>query len=993
MPRYELKENKSAKFWEIELRGNKVIVRWGRIGANPQEKIKDLGTAEKARGEYEKLIASKVKKGYKPAKGKSPAPVAKKATSKAASQSAPQKNAGARSPAAPSFKGKDKIARDLAISVLKALRPDFNEKEEFAFDGAVKKSYQDGYKKDVENALRGEFEAAFGRPLAPEFQTWLRYPDWPQGQWTQEIAPIYYGYHGLNPKSGYPFLNFFFPALGDPEKMLPLLQKELTTPFLFTGLLYFGSGSGGDGAYLDTSSEALPFAPVFYWDHGYNGIISQKNVREYRKKNAGSEYMIENRCLSLFLLDNHVFQMRENEDLEYEDETDEDRARKKENRKNLEKFLKKESAAVPDIKDARSASLDKAFQESLWLQGLLQGDTCYDFKKILAASPDYKTWEKEKKTLKKDSLRLHYWLFAHYFLGNEEEARFVAQEAESRGARFTSFLGSLALRLLDEPEKTALGKVEPKKLAELKTKTREAAPPGHLNPAARSLKKSGGLQVNIEELEKAVEAGDQKLARRLIEAGQNPNEKYPLESDYYYPLQHAAEKGDVAMASLLLDLGATKHMNDAFKEMEFYESELLEAQTKIVSLLLSRGVPVKGEYGMTALRKAASHDAIPIMRLLLQAGVNPNKTASWVYEPPLLDKIDSLSPAGITLLVKSGANINVKSKSGHKGTTPLMVAARNEKWRNMETLLKLGADLKARDEDGASALHCAAGSLKTDAALFLVKAGLDINDPRKDGKTPLFLAADNDFHPYDKARSIRRLILAGASLECKPEKSKTKRPIIDALREDEEPTPYLIRWLEVDPKKRARILERRHGIWVKKHGTKISPLHLAVELGFEEKVSELLALPQTDVNRGWQEKNGQKAPLYTAALLGYAECARLLLDAGANIEEPYEFQTKKEKRGRTPLMCAVAKGDVAMVKFLLERGANPNACLAPGALSVLQLAADEENMHQAKVVDLLIKAGADVAYKTREGETALSRAKEVRDEFPKVYNLIKCALG
>lgn len=64
MPRYEFKEGKSSKFWEIELDGESFTTRWGKIGTTGQETSKDFDTRADARREYDKLIAEKTKKGY-----------------------------------------------------------------------------------------------------------------------------------------------------------------------------------------------------------------------------------------------------------------------------------------------------------------------------------------------------------------------------------------------------------------------------------------------------------------------------------------------------------------------------------------------------------------------------------------------------------------------------------------------------------------------------------------------------------------------------------------------------------------------------------------------------------------------------------------------------------------------------------------------------------------------------------------------------------------
>ena len=65
MKRYfEFVGGSSAKFWEVAVSGNDVAVRFGRIGTEGQTQTKTLPDAEAAAKHVEKLVASKMTKGY-----------------------------------------------------------------------------------------------------------------------------------------------------------------------------------------------------------------------------------------------------------------------------------------------------------------------------------------------------------------------------------------------------------------------------------------------------------------------------------------------------------------------------------------------------------------------------------------------------------------------------------------------------------------------------------------------------------------------------------------------------------------------------------------------------------------------------------------------------------------------------------------------------------------------------------------------------------------
>ncbi len=64
---FELRDEKSAKFWEIQLDGLEVTVRYGRIGTNGQAKTKSFADEAKATAHRDKLVEQKTPKGYSPA--------------------------------------------------------------------------------------------------------------------------------------------------------------------------------------------------------------------------------------------------------------------------------------------------------------------------------------------------------------------------------------------------------------------------------------------------------------------------------------------------------------------------------------------------------------------------------------------------------------------------------------------------------------------------------------------------------------------------------------------------------------------------------------------------------------------------------------------------------------------------------------------------------------------------------------------------------------
>ncbi len=140
-----------------------------------------------------------------------------------------------------------------------------------------------------------------------------------------------------------------------------------------------------------------------------------------------------------------------------------------------------------------------------------------------------------------------------------------------------------------------------------------------------------------------------------------------------------------------------------------------------------------------ALREALHLGNIDHALRLLAAGANVIAPA-W---PDEVDQRDALTVAAtlndsrpLRAMIAAGADINHASN----GQTPLLAATRDSYYGRPEIVMSLlanGADLKARDGDGCSALHHAALSVDPSVAVMLLDAGADIDVLDQDGFTPL----------------------------------------------------------------------------------------------------------------------------------------------------------------------------------------------------------------------------------------------------------------
>jgi len=145
--------------------------------------------------------------------------------------------------------------------------------------------------------------------------------------------------------------------------------------------------------------------------------------------------------------------------------------------------------------------------------------------------------------------------------------------------------------------------------------------------------------------------------------------------------------------------------------------------TPAVSRLLASGVNpnVKDEEGVPALMLAALFADVECVEQLLKRGADPNQ-ADTVGATALMWAIPDIQKA--RMLIEHGAGVNPRSTN--LGRTPLLIAAASPGSVELLTLLLArGADLRAKDAAGSSALALAMLSADVEVLRFLVDRGLD----------------------------------------------------------------------------------------------------------------------------------------------------------------------------------------------------------------------------------------------------------------------------
>jgi uncharacterized protein len=123
----------------------------------------------------------------------------------------------------------------------------------------------------------------------------------------------------------------------------------------------------------------------------------------------------------------------------------------------------------------------------------------------------------------------------------------------------------------------------------------------------------------------------------------------------------------------------------------------------------------------------------------------------------------------------------------------------------------------------------------------------------------------------------------------------------------------------------------------------------AAALGEIDELRRQLAADSSAV-QGWSDDGF--TPLHYAAFFGHSEAARLLVDAGADLEVP--SRNEDFAKDARPLHSAAAGGEHEVCRVLLEAGANPNATQHGGFTPLRQA----EQNGDAELAELLKQYGA-----------------------------------
>ena len=423
-----------------------------------------------------------------------------------------------------------------------------------------------------------------------------------------------------------------------------------------------------------------------------------------------------------------------------------------------------------------------------------------------------------------------------------------------------------------------------------------------------------------------VRVDDLEGAKLLLKAGADPN---GLTERGISPLSLAVENGNAGMVKLLLAAGANA------KEVEPTGETLLMVASQVgvlsvVDQLLARGAEVDARdpaFGQTALMYASRAGHADIVASLLSHGANPNAATNVGRTPPFIPP-NSVPGFGFGVGILRGG---VPADRGRReptpgGMTPLLFAARHDRLEVAEKLVKAGADVNAKEANGIWPLLMAISNDNLRVAHFLLEHGSAVNGQDWYGRSPLW-----------EAVNVRNLYMHNATF-----KNGIDRPPVLKLIED-----LIAAGADVNARTKETPPFRHH-------------------------------LLEVTGSLEWVDFTGQ-TPFLTAALAGDVTVMKLLLAHGAD-PKINTFE------GTSPLMAAAGVNWVVAqtwtegpdqlleaVKLCYELGMDVNQANSMGVTALHGAA----NRGSDAIIKFLVEKGADLTAQDKQHRTALDWAKGV----------------
>lgn len=438
---------------------------------------------------------------------------------------------------------------------------------------------------------------------------------------------------------------------------------------------------------------------------------------------------------------------------------------------------------------------------------------------------------------------------------------------------------------------------------------------------------SGILAAVPSDVADAAMRGDETAVHVLLEKKADVNAP---QIDGTTALHWAVRANDLHLVDILLKAGA--HVSAA-NESGATPMQLaaINGNAAILQRLIQAGADPNAplsQTGDTALMLAARTGKVDAVRMLLDHGANVNAIETWGGTTALMWAVSERHPEVAKLLVDHRADVNAKSYfvpaasgRGFEGAapvapnptqkveefasgwmTPLMFAAREDSLESARILMQAGADVNAVGADGKDALGLALFNGSYGVASLLIDNHANVNHADVQRFTPLFWAVDR--RNMETAPNFPWMV------------TTDPLPVIQKLL-DAGANPNAV----VNSTPRARMREGSPRIVF------ATALMRAAFAGDIELVKLLLAHGADPHIQSKDRETTLMAACGLAFINGYhrqkspaerLEVVKLMVDLGEDVNHADSY-------GITPLMAAANLGDINIVRYLIDKGADLGA--------------------------------------------------------------------
>jgi ankyrin repeat protein len=280
-------------------------------------------------------------------------------------------------------------------------------------------------------------------------------------------------------------------------------------------------------------------------------------------------------------------------------------------------------------------------------------------------------------------------------------------------------------------------------------------------------------------------------------------------------------------------------------------------------------------------------------------------------------------------------------------TTALAYAVENNNLDMVHVLISAGAMPNGANSNGETPLMHLSSDASVEFLRGLVSIGADVKANDNSGRTPLMHAASHC--PF---ALVNELIDAGARIDARDNEGNT---VLMAAAENEDENVVQL------------LIKQRVPLDYKNNDCQ-SALMVAINAALGKNLKALIDAGATMSLTKEQLNNA----LIVATRAGDLITTKIVLKGGAD--------ANAKDDDTTALMLAAENGNPEMLKLLIDAGADLDALDDRGWTAMM-------HANEAENVRVLVNAGASVAIKNHDGETALGMA--IRYDQPEIVQLLK----